>query len=188
LIERTTTGTRMMSSPVENEPAWCVAQAHGGFEGFAKEMLKQEMGVDAFVPMTRRVQQIKGAVREFTRPLIPGYIFIPLNLAIEGWQNVNSVRGIIRLIYRAPERPARVPLVEMTRLFDMVDAEGFMKQAEEPVAADLRGKRLRVTEGPFATFEGICQWSSRDRVVVLLQMLGQERPVPIGRGHVEAAG
>jgi transcriptional antiterminator NusG len=179
---------RMMSSPTESAPAWCVAQAHGGFESFAKQIIEQEHRAEAaFVPMTRKVQIIKGCQREFRRPLIPGYVFVLLDLAREGWQRVNGARGVAGLIYATPERPARIPARQMQILFDQVDDLGFFVEKKQPIMADLKGELLKVTDGPFASFEGICQWSSFDRVKVLLHILGQERPVPLMRAQVQPA-
>lgn len=181
---------RMMSSPTESAPAWCVARVGGGFEGYTKRLLEQEHRAEsAFAPMTKTVQVIKGCRREFTRPLIPGYVFVLLDLSPgSGWQRVLG-RGVTDLIYSAPERPARIPAKQMAILFAQVDELGFVVERHEPEPADLKGVPLKVTDpdSPYVGFEGICQWSTADRVKIMHMMLGAEREIPLMRAQVQPA-
>ena len=67
-------------------------------EGFAGEMLGLPVYVDPNIPTNIGVATNQD------------YVFVLLNLGIAGWQRVNSTRGLVGLIYRAPEQPARIPL------------------------------------------------------------------------------
>ena len=83
--------------------------------------------------------------------------------------------------------PDNEALLEATRI---LVRDGFVVLPKQPAPkSSLRpGDRLRVRSGPFGGCFGLCAgMAPRDRVLVLLQMLGAEREVAFPRGDIGVA-
>ena len=50
------------------------------------------------------------------------------------------------------------------------------------------GETLRVESGPFVNSEGVCLWSTEERVALLLDVMGGKREVRLRRDHVAVVG
>lgn len=122
-------------------------------------------------------------------PLFPGYGFVAFDPAADQWRRIVSTRGIRRLFGAHPERPLPVPRGIV---------EGFIRQSGPDGYADddkplpklqrlRKGAQVRVMDGAFEGFAGICQMSADHRVRVLLEVFGRPTSVEMPRHAVEAA-
>jgi transcriptional antiterminator RfaH len=113
-----------------------------------------------------------------TAALFPGYAFVLIQMQ---WHAARWSPGVIRLVLDGMQ-PARVPDKviadirgrERNGLVELAPAPGFR-----------RGDQVRIKRGVFigqlAVFEGM---RPHDRVAVLLQLLGSQRPVAVAKGDV----
>jgi transcriptional antiterminator RfaH len=134
-------------------------------------------GFETYCPRLRERRARHGRLHEVIKPLFVGYTFVLIQLQ---WHAARWAPGTLGLIMDG-ERPARVP--------DAVIAE--IRARERNGAVELPpkprpGDRVRVLRGPFrdrlALYAGM---SGRDRVAVLLQLLGREHKVLLPRLDVE---
>src|SRR5262249_24553300 len=116
----------------------------------------------------------------FQPALFPGYAFVMIQLQ---WHAARWAPGTLGLIMAGIE-PARVP--------DNVIAEirgrevgGLIELAPPPSLTP--GARVRILRGPFIDHLGLyAGMKPRERVEILLQLLGGEQRVTLSKGDVAA--
>lgn len=141
------------------------------------------------MPTFMRVDRKGVRIREL---LFPRYLFVKLDLSQESWQRAAYVRGVDHLIGAPCGTPYSVPDRVMADLMTLCDREGDVK-VESPKIAEAEieelsfnpGDPCRVLSGPFRDLSGICAQSSKDRVTILLTMLGQPRNITLDTSMVE---
>jgi transcriptional antiterminator RfaH len=117
--------------------------------------------------------------------MFPRYLFIHLDSETDNWGPIRSTLGVVSIV-RFGQRPANVPdaLVQLLRSHE--DLQGIQIITPD----DLKpGTRVRVTDGSFTGYEGIFEAkSSRQRVVVLLDIMGRVTRTSLEAGVIEPAG
>ena len=118
-----------------------------------------------------------------TPALFPGYLFVTIELQ---WSAARYCPGVTRLVMDG-DRPAKVPDRIIAALKER-EVDGFVKLPKPPPRLR-QGGRVRVTGGPFRGHMGlVANVAPRDRVVVLLSLLGASARVSLAAGDVEAVG
>jgi transcriptional antiterminator RfaH len=121
-----------------------------------------------------------------SQPLFPGYLFA---FIIEQWRVLNFTYGVLSVV-RVGDCPCRVPAAEIDSLKAMIDGHGYIKLPEAPPPPPAPrqiavGAKVRITSGPFGGMSGLyAGQTTRERELVLLKMLGGQRPVAIAAGLV----
>ena len=117
-------------------------------------------------------------------PMFPRYLFIHLNSQTDNWAPIRSTLGVVSIV-RFGRAAARVPdlLIKAMKLRE--DANGIQVLPVEEYAP---GIRVRITQGSFAGYEGIFQAATgRDRVAVLLDVLGRNARTTVDSSSIEPA-
>jgi transcriptional antiterminator RfaH len=113
-------------------------------------------------------------------PLFSGYFFCRI---VDRWRSINTTLGVLCLV-RTGDCPARCPDHEVASLKAMIDGHGYVRLPEArgaPVERKIGiGAKVKVTAGPFGGMSGLyAGQSTRERELVLLNLLGSQRPVAI---------
>jgi transcriptional antiterminator RfaH len=117
-------------------------------------------------------------------PMFPRYLFIHLNSQTDNWAPIRSTLGAVSVV-RFGRAAARVPDDLITALKSREDIQGIQVL---PVEEYRPGSRVRITQGSFAGYEGIFQAvSGRDRVTVLLDVLGRNARTTVDAVSIEPA-
>jgi transcriptional antiterminator RfaH len=158
-------------------PFWGVVRSLPKREAFAAERLRMDGGFEVFLPLVQ--------TKRASAPLFSGYFFCRI---VDRWRSINSTLGVLCLV-RVGDCPARCPDTEIERLKAMIDGHGYIKLPEAPAAPAGRkiaiGAKVKVTAGPFGGLSGLyAGQSTRERELVLLNVLGGQRPVSIAAGLV----
>ncbi len=163
----------------EAAPAWYVVASKARREDFAAAQLVQRE-VAVFLP--RLVLERRG--ERVVRPLFPGYLFARFVLARES-ARVVWAPGVRRLVTFEGEAPS-VPDSAIDFLRAQGGPSGLIVARPRPLPA---GRRVRVTDGPFAGLVGIIENppDGRGRVSVLMDILRQQTRVSIDAGWLEDA-
>jgi transcriptional antiterminator RfaH len=162
-------------------PYWAAARLQLHRESLALNFLKLR-GFDTYLPRIRECRMVGGRRLMVTPPLFPGYAFVGIELQ---WHAARWTPGVSSLVMDG-ERPARVPDADIASLRAR-ERSGFVVLPKQPCPSlSLRsGDRLRVRSGPFTGCLGLCAgMAARDRVLVLLKMLGSRREIALPRGDV----
>jgi transcriptional antiterminator RfaH len=120
-----------------------------------------------------------------SQPLFSGYFFCRI---VDRWRSINSTFGVLCLVWTG-NCPARCPDHEIDSLKSMIDGHGFVRLPEAPAAPARReiaiGSKVKITGGPFGGMSGLyAGQTTRERELVLLNVLGPQRPVAIAAGLV----
>jgi transcriptional antiterminator RfaH len=139
-------------------------------------------GYGAYLPRVRHLRK-RGSKRvHVIEPLFPRYLFIRLDSHTDNWTPIRSTLGVMSLV-RFGTEPARVPEDLVASLKSHEDPEGLHEWAEAKLAI---GDRVRVVEGPLTGYEGILlAKSGRERVVLLLDMLGSQMRAQLATRQLE---
>ena len=118
-------------------------------------------------------------------PLFNGYFFVRI---VEQWRSITTFFGVLCLV-RVGDCPARCPDQDVDAIKAMIDGHGFIKLPEAPPMPARRkiavGSKVKITAGPFGGMAGLyAGQSTRERELVLLNLLGRQTPVTIPAGLV----
>lgn len=171
---------------------WYVVQAYSGFEAYVKKALEErvaQLGVgekfgEILVPKEKIVEMRQGQKRESERKYFPGYVLVQMAMDDETWHLVKQVPKVLGFIGGKSDRPAPISDKEADAILQRVE-ESVDKP--KPKVLFEAGEVVRVTDGPFADFNGVVEEvnyeKSRLRVAVLI--FGRSTPVELEFGQVE---
>ena len=171
---------------------WYVVHAYSGFENHVKRSLEERIQYagmedrfgEVLVPTEEVVEMRAGQKRKSDRKFFPGYVLVQMELDDETWHLVKEVPKVMGFIGGTSDRPSPISDREAQRILDRVQ-EGVEKP--KPKVLFEPGEVVRVTEGPFADFNGVVEEvnyeKSRLRVAVLI--FGRSTPVELEFGQVE---
>src|SRR5262249_1893581 len=137
-------------------------------------------GYETYLPRLREVRHSHGRKIEVRPPLFPGYCFVAITLQ---WHAARWSVGVVRLGMDGGE-PARVPGAVINDIRAR-EVRGLVELPTPPLAQF--GDAMRVLRGPFAGRVGLyAGMRPRQRVEILLQLLGDARRVTLAADAVEA--
>ena len=171
---------------------WYVVHAYSGFENQVVRSLKERIKLyhmedkfgEVLVPTEEVVEMRAGQKRKSDRKFFPGYVLVQMEMDDNTWHLVKDVPKVMGFIGGTSNRPAPITDKEADKILQRVQ-EGVEKP--RPKVLFEPGEVVRVTEGPFADFNGVVEEvnyeKSRLRVAVLI--FGRSTPVELEFGQVE---
>lgn len=161
---------------------WYLVYAKPRQESVAQENLIRQ-GYETYLPLIRQVRKRRGRRAAVIGPMFPRYLFIHLDNQSDNWGPIRSTLGVVSLV-RFGHAAAQLPDNLIATLQQREDAEGIQVLPSD----DYRpGTRVRITDGSFAGYEGVfLAKSGRDRVVLLLDILGKHTRAVVGAEAIEA--
>ena len=171
---------------------WYVLQVRTGAEKYVQkaltETLKDSLLADSFeeilVPTEQVVAMRAGQKRNTERKFFPGYVLVRMVMNDETWHLVKSIPKATGFI--GGETPSPISSKEADRIMDRVQ-EGVDKP--RPQVLFEVGEMVRVTEGPFADFNGVVEEVDyeKNRLRVAVSIFGRSTPVELEFSQVEKA-
>jgi transcription termination/antitermination protein NusG len=171
---------------------WYVVHAYSGQEKSIGEALRERIRRSAIadkfgevlVPTEEVVEMRNGQKARSERRFFPGYILVQMEMTDDTWHLVKSTPKVTGFIGGTGNRPSPVPDKEVQIILDQV-REGAEKP--RPKVLFEVGEQIRVTDGPFADFNGSVEEvnyeKSKIRVSVLI--FGRSTPLELEFGQVE---
>jgi transcriptional antiterminator RfaH len=149
---------------------WYVAQTKPRQEDIALVNLERQ----GFVVNLPRIPRIKPSPRlPDTEVLFPGYIFFAPHASAQSISPVRSTTGVSRLV-KFGQTAATLSTNVLDQILSFIDDR---RVAPGGLAAHVNrlkeGAAVQITQGPFAGFEGLVSCVARDRVIVLLEIMGK---------------
>ena len=170
---------------------WYVLHVYSGFEkkvassiieGAKKRALDQFIS-EVMVPTEEVVEVRRGQKINSERKFFPGYVLVKMNLTDEAYhliKNTPKVTGFLG----ADNKPMPISEGEAQRIMNQVQ-EGI--ERPKPSISFEVGEQVRVSDGPFASFNGTVEEvdEARSRLKVAVSIFGRATPVELEFGQVE---
>jgi len=164
---------------------WYAVHTRTGAETLAEGHL-QRQGFRTYLPRYRKERRHARRITQVRAPLFPCYLFVELDLEQDRWKSVNGTHGVRSLVAMG-DRPSAVPLGVVEAIQARENDEKLIELPSRPPFEC--GEVVRVTAGPLFDQTGIFQCvDDRQRVVLLLDILGRELTLPLRRDAVAAYG
>ncbi len=172
---------------LEEDFAWYVVHTYSGYENKARLALeerirslgKEEYFSEILVPEEQVVERTKtGKTRQTSKRFYPGYILVNMVLDNESWHIVKNTPKVTGFVGGNDRKPPKVPKHEVDRIL------GLMEQGAAEVKPKMefeKGETVRVTEGPFANFNGLVDEVRPDKgkLRVMVSIFGRATPVEL---------
>lgn len=180
------------NSVPEQKKRWYVIHAYSGFENYVIKALNERIRLkgleekfgEIIVPTEEVVEMRGGQKRKSERKFFPGYVLVQMEMNDETWHLVRSIPRVLGFIGGTAERPAPISDKEAAAILRRVE-EGESKP--RPKVLFEPGEVVRVTEGPFADFNGVVEDVNyeKNRLRVSVLIFGRSTPVELEFGQVE---
>jgi transcriptional antiterminator NusG len=170
---------------------WYIVHAYSNFEKKVSESIreqaKQRNLEDHFeqvlVPTETVVEVRRGRKVNAERKFFPGYVLVKMDLTDEVYhliKNTPKVTGFLG----TDNKPMPISEAEAQRILQQVQ-EGV--ERPKPSISFEIGENVRVSDGPFASFNGVVEEvdEARSRVKVAVSIFGRATPVELEFGQVE---
>lgn len=172
--------------------SWYVIHVYSGFEKYAVKALLQRISLkgledkfgEIIVPTEEVIEMRSGQKRKSERKFFPGYVLVQMEMNDETWHLVRSVPRVLGFIGGVAERPAPISDKEAAAILQRVEAG---ESKPKPKVLFEPGEVVRVTEGPFADFNGVVEDVNyeKNRLRVSVLIFGRSTPVELEFGQVE---
>ncbi len=170
---------------------WYIVHAYSNFENKVAELIreqaKQRNLADLFdevlVPKEKVVEVRRGRKVDAERKFFPGYVLVKMDLTDEAFhliKNTPKVTGFLG----ADNKPKPISDAEAARILHQVQ-EGI--ERPKPSVSFEVGEQVRVSDGPFASFNGTVEEvdEARSRLKVAVSIFGRATPVELEFSQVE---
>ncbi len=170
---------------------WYIVHAYSNFEKKVAENIREQARThgledrfsEILVPTEDVVEIRRGRKVTSERKYFPGYVLVKMDLTDEAYhliKNTPKVTGFLG----SGSKPMPVSEREVARIVGAIE-EG-VPSARPTIRWEL-GERVRVTDGPFASFDGAVESVDEDRarLRVSVSIFGRATPVDLEYGQVE---
>ena len=175
------------------EYQWYVLQVYSNYEKKVLAMLEDrsrqlglsEQFADIVVPTEEVVEMKEGQKRSTERKFFPGYVLVYMNLTDETFhlvKNTPKVTGFLGSDHGTKPHP--VSQEEVDRIINRIQ-EG--SDSPRPSVVFEIGEQVRVSDGPFASFNGSVEEvdEERTKLKVAVSIFGRPTPVELQYSQVE---
>ncbi|MCB1556981.1 MAG: transcription termination/antitermination protein NusG [Alphaproteobacteria bacterium] len=170
---------------------WYVLHVYSGFENKVAEAIMEKARkqgleskvIEIMVPAEEVMEVRRGQRVQAERKFFPGYVLAKLELDDEVWHMIKDTPKVTGFL-GAGNKPSPVTEKDAARLLNQIQ-EGIEKP-RPAILFDI-GEEVKVTDGPFASFNGLVEEvdEEKGKLKVSVSIFGRATPVELEYGQVE---
>ncbi len=165
----------------EDELAWYCVRTRPKQERLSAQFLRSDVGVEVFSPFVRFKRSRGKGTMWVTEALFPGYVFSRF-CYIEQMRHVQASRGVTKILSFGG-----FPAVVAEEVIQAV-RDSMPSEEETVLIPDVvrPGDEVKIVDGPYAGIRTVVTrvMPARERVGILLHVLGSEQEVEVAAGSV----
>jgi transcriptional antiterminator NusG len=178
--------------PVRNERfKWYILHAYSGFERKVRESIQSR--VEAFglgdrvgrvmIPTEQVTEIVNGKKRTTERVFLPGYVLVEMELDNNLWHVLKDTPKVTGFLGTG-DKPVALSEEEVSGI--LFRSEVAKEKPRLKIKFE-KNEQVRITDGPFANFNGVVDEINEDRetLKVMVTIFGRSTPVEMEFGKVE---
>jgi len=178
--------------PVRNERfRWYILHAYSGFERKVRESIQSR--VEAFglkdrvgrvmIPTEQVTEIVNGKKRTVERVFLPGYVLVEMELDNNLWHVLKDTPKVTGFLGTG-DKPVALSEEEVSGI--LFRSETAKEKPRLKIKFE-KNEQVRITDGPFANFNGVVDEINEDRetLKVMVTIFGRSTPVEMEFGKVE---
>ncbi len=180
-----------LEPPANEQFKWYIIHAYSGFERKVKESI--ESRVQAFglqgkigrvmIPTEPVTEIVNGKKRTIERVFLPGYVLVEMDLDNDLWHIIKDTPRVTGFLGTG-DKPVALSEAEVSSILFRNDVS---KEKPRLKIKFEKNESVRITEGPFANFNGVVDEINEDRetLKVMVTIFGRSTPVELEFAKVE---
>ncbi len=180
-----------LAPPVNERFRWYIIHAYSGFERKVRESIESRVQayglhdrIGRIMVPTEPVTEIRnGKKYTIERVFLPGYVLIEMDLDNEIWHLVKNTPRVTGFLGTG-EKPVALTEEEISSIIFRSDVS---KDKPRMKVKFEKNESVKITEGPFANFNGVVDEVNEDRetLKVMVTIFGRSTPVELEFSKVE---
>jgi transcriptional antiterminator NusG len=180
------------AAPAQNENfKWYIIHAYSGFERKVKESLMSRVAAYHLedrvgrieIPTEPTTELRNGKKYTIDRVFLPGYVFVEMALDNDLWHVVKNTPRVTGFL-QTGDQPNALSEAEVNAMLNRSDVT---KEKPKLKLKFAKGEQVRITEGPFANFNGAVDDVNEDKqtLKVMVSIFGRPTPTEVSFSNVE---
>ena len=170
---------------------WYIVQAYSNFERKVAESIREKIAAsglgdlfeDVLVPTEKVVEVRRGRKVDAERKFFPGYVLVKMELTDQTFHLIKETPKVTGFL-GSDTKP--IPISEAEAMAILQQVQEGVERPKPSVSFEV-GEQVRVSDGPFASFNGLVEEvdEERARLKVEVSIFGRATPVELEYGQVE---
>ncbi|MGC9292765.1 MAG: transcription termination/antitermination protein NusG [Acidobacteriaceae bacterium] len=180
-----------LAPPANERFKWYIIHAYSGFERKVRESIEgrvQAFGLQdrigrVMIPTEPVTELRNGKKYTIERVFLPGYVLVELDLDDEIWHMLKNTPRVTGFLGTG-DKPVALSEEEVSSILFRTDVS--RDRPRQKVKFE-KGESVKITEGPFANFNGVVDEVNEDRetLKVMVTIFGRSTPVELEFSKVE---
>ena len=190
-VEGEAAAPEVLTPPVNENYKWYIIHAYSGFERKVKESLEgriQAYGLQnkigrIMIPTEPVTEIVNGKKKTTEKVFLPGYVLVEMALDNDLWHIIKNTPRVTGFLGTG-DKPVSLTEEEVGSILFRTDVSSEKPRMKIKFE---KNESVRITEGPFANFNGIVDEINEDRetLKVMVTIFGRSTPVELEFGKVE---